>query len=60
MEWGTARLRRPRPFRLAREALRRHDRAWLQKMGPGYEVFVADVSTNYLDRGPLGAPILLF
>ena len=42
-----------------REALRRHDRAWLQKRGPGYEVFVADVSTNYLDRGPLGAPILL-
>lgn len=37
-----------------REALRRHDRAWLQWMGPGHEVFVADVSTNYLHRGPLG------
>lgn len=37
-----------------REALRRHDRAWFQKMGPGYEQLAADVSTNYLDRGPLG------
>lgn len=37
-----------------REALRRHDRAWFQKMGPGYEDLAADVSTNYLDRGPLG------
>ncbi len=37
-----------------REALRRHDRPWFQKMGPGYEDLAADVSTNYLDRGPLG------
>jgi uncharacterized protein YfaT (DUF1175 family) len=37
-----------------REALRRHDRAWFRKMGPGYEDLAADVSTNYLDRGPLG------
>lgn len=37
-----------------REALRRHDRAWFQKMGPGYEDLAADVSTNYLDRGLLG------
>ena len=37
-----------------REALRRHDRAWFQKMGPGYEDLAADVSTNYLERGPLG------
>jgi uncharacterized protein len=37
-----------------REALRRHDRAWFQKMGSGYEDLVVDVSTNYLDRGPLG------
>jgi uncharacterized protein YfaT (DUF1175 family) len=37
-----------------REALRRHDRAWIQKMGPGYEDLVADVSPNYFDRGLLG------
>lgn len=37
-----------------REALRRHDRAWFQKMGPGYEDIAADVSMNYLERGPLG------
>lgn len=37
-----------------REALRRHDRAWLQKMGPGYEDLAIDVSANYLDRSPLG------
>lgn len=37
-----------------REALRRHDRAWFQKMGPGYEDLAADVSTNFLARGPLG------
>ncbi|MBA3355383.1 MAG: DUF1175 family protein [Pyrinomonadaceae bacterium] len=37
-----------------REAVRSHDRAWFQKMGPGYEVFAADVSTNYLDRASLG------
>ncbi len=37
-----------------REALRRHDRAWFQKMGPGYEVVTADGSTNYRTRGPLG------
>ncbi len=37
-----------------REALRRHDRAWFQKMGAGYEDLAADVSTNYLDRGSLG------
>ena len=37
-----------------REALRRHDRAWFKKMGAGYEDLATDVSTNYLDRGPLG------
>lgn len=37
-----------------REALRPHDRAWFQKMGAGYEDLSADVSTNYLERGPLG------
>ncbi len=37
-----------------REAVRSHDRAWFQKMGPGYEAFAADVSTNYLHRSSLG------
>lgn len=37
-----------------REALRRHDRAWLQKMGPGYEDLATEVSANSLDRSPLG------
>jgi uncharacterized protein YfaT (DUF1175 family) len=36
-----------------REALRRHDRAWFRKMGPGYESVATDFSTD-LDRGPLG------
>jgi uncharacterized protein YfaT (DUF1175 family) len=40
-----------------REALRRHDRAWFKKMGPGYEDLAADVSTNYLERRPLGEKI---
>ncbi len=37
-----------------REALRRHDRAWFQKMGPGYEDLAADVPVNYMERGSLG------
>lgn len=36
-----------------REALRRHDRAWFQKMGPGYEDIASEVTTYHLDRGPL-------
>lgn len=36
-----------------REALRRHDRIWLQKMGPGYEPLVSEVSTFQQDRSPL-------
>jgi len=36
-----------------REALRPHNRGWFQKMGPGYED-LADMSTNHIDRGPLG------
>ena len=37
-----------------REALRRHDRAWLQKMGPAYTPIAADVSRYTLEQGPLG------
>src|SRR4051794_40286226 len=29
-----------------REALRRHDRLWFQKMGPGYEAIAPDVKTS--------------
>jgi uncharacterized protein YfaT (DUF1175 family) len=37
-----------------REALRRHDRAWFQKMGPGYKSIAPDVARYNLDQGPLG------
>lgn len=37
-----------------REALRRHDRPWFQKMGPGYEAVAADVGRYSLDNSPLG------
>jgi uncharacterized protein YfaT (DUF1175 family) len=37
-----------------REALRRHDRAWFQKMGQGYTVIAPDVSRYRLEQSPLG------
>lgn len=40
-----------------REALRRHDRAWFRKMGPGYEQLVLDTSAARLDQSPLGEQI---
>jgi uncharacterized protein YfaT (DUF1175 family) len=40
-----------------REALRRHDRIWFQKMGPGYETVAPDVTGFDLDRNPLGEKI---
>ena len=40
-----------------REALRRHDRAWFQKMGKGYETVASDVAGFDLDRNPLGEKI---
>lgn len=40
-----------------REALRRHDRPWFQKMGPGYESVASDVAEFDLDRNPLGEKI---
>src|ERR1051325_1604287 len=40
-----------------REALRRHDRGWFQKMGPGYETVAGDVGELDLDHNPLGEKI---
>lgn len=40
-----------------REALRRHDRIWFQKMGPGYETVAPDVAGFDLDQNPLGERI---
>jgi uncharacterized protein YfaT (DUF1175 family) len=40
-----------------REALRRHDRPWFQKMGPGYETVSSDVGEFDLDHNPLGEKI---
>src|SRR6266446_10306763 len=40
-----------------REALRRHDRLWFQKMGPGYETVAPDVAGFDLDHNPLGEKI---
>src|SRR4030095_12027994 len=42
-----------------REALRRHDRQWFARMGPGYEQVAADVSAYSLKDGPLGEKLLL-
>src|SRR5436190_5058785 len=40
-----------------REALRRHDRPWFQKMGPGYETVASDVGEFDLDHNPMGEKI---
>jgi len=40
-----------------REALRRHDRIWFQKMGPNYETVAPDVAGFDLDKNPLGEKI---
>jgi hypothetical protein len=40
-----------------REALRRHDRIWLQKMGPAYQTVAPDVKSFDLDSNPLGEKI---
>jgi uncharacterized protein YfaT (DUF1175 family) len=37
-----------------REALRRHDRLWFQKMGAGYTAIAPDVARYSLEQGPLG------
>src|SRR6185503_18447833 len=40
-----------------REALRQHDRAWFQRMGPGYEPVARDVRGFNLDANQLGEKI---
>jgi uncharacterized protein len=40
-----------------REALRRHDRAWFQKMGPAYDSVAHDVTGFDLDNNQLGEKI---
>jgi uncharacterized protein YfaT (DUF1175 family) len=40
-----------------REALRRHDRLWFQKMGPGYQPVAADGKEEPLAASPLGAKL---
>jgi uncharacterized protein YfaT (DUF1175 family) len=40
-----------------REALRRHDRLWFQKMGSGYETVGPDVAGFDLSQNPLGEKI---
>jgi len=40
-----------------REALRRHDRSWFQKMGPGYDSVAHDVAGFDLDNNQLGEKI---
>lgn len=40
-----------------REALRRHDRIWFQKMGPAYQSVAPDVKNFDLDRNPFGEKI---
>lgn len=37
-----------------REALRRHDRSWFQKMGPAYMTIAPDVKRYQLEQSPLG------
>ena len=37
-----------------REALRKHDRPWFHKMGPGYEHVAPDVKAFNLESSPLG------
>jgi uncharacterized protein YfaT (DUF1175 family) len=40
-----------------REALRRHDRLWFQKMGPAYQTVASDVKSFDLDHNPFGEKI---
>src|SRR5688572_27330235 len=40
-----------------REALRKHDRAWFQRMGPAYEPVARDVRSFNLDANQLGEKI---
>ena len=40
-----------------REALRKHDRPWFQKMGAEYESLAPDIRAVSLETGPLGAKL---
>jgi len=54
-EWNTEQRDCAGLVRFAwREALRRHDRAWFQKMGPGYKAIAPDVARYNLEQSPLG------
>src|SRR6267142_4532582 len=54
-EWNTEQRDCAGLVRFAwREALRRHDRMWFQKMGPGYTAIAPDVTRYNLEQGPLG------
>ncbi|HEV2766049.1 MAG TPA: DUF1175 family protein [Pyrinomonadaceae bacterium] len=54
-EWNTEQRDCAGLVRFAwREALRRHDRAWLKRMGAEYEQTAPDVRAYDLARGPLG------
>src|SRR3989440_4943069 len=41
-----------------REALRKHDRIWFQKMGPNYETVAGAVGDIHLAHNPLGEKIV--
>jgi uncharacterized protein len=54
-EWNTEQRDCAGLVRFAwRETLRRHDRAWFQKMGPGYKAIAPDVARYNLEQSPLG------
>jgi hypothetical protein len=54
-EWNTAQRDCAGLVRFSwREALRKHDRLWYQRMGPGYEGVAPDIRAYDLLSGPLG------
>lgn len=54
-EWNTEQRDCAGLVRFAwRETLRRHDRPWFQKMGPGYKAIAPDVARYSLEQSPLG------
>jgi uncharacterized protein YfaT (DUF1175 family) len=54
-EWNTEQRDCAGLVRFAwRETLRRHDRPWFQKMGPGYKAIAPDVAHYNLEQSPLG------
>lgn len=57
-EWNAAQRDCAGLVRFAwREALRPHDRAWVRRMGEGYDAVAPDVRAYTLERGPLGEKI---